>query len=35
MFIPDELKTKQKCVEETTLSFIFNIFDEMLEVFII
>ena len=32
MFIPDELKPKQKPVDETTLTYIFNVFDEMLEV---
>ena len=32
MFIPDELKPRQKPVDETTLTYIFNVFDEMLEV---
>ena len=32
MFIPDELKPKQKPVDETTLSYIFSVLDEMLEV---
>ncbi|CAF0834436.1 unnamed protein product [Brachionus calyciflorus] len=31
MFIPDELKPLQKPIDETTLSYIFNVLDEMLE----
>lgn len=31
MFIPDEIKPKQKPVDETTLSYIFSVLDEMLE----
>jgi hypothetical protein len=33
MFIPPEIRPKQKPVDETTLSYIFNVFDELLEVF--
>lgn len=32
MFIPDEIKPKQKPVDETTLGYIFSVLDEMLEV---
>ena len=32
MFIPDDLKPKQKPIDETCLSYIFNVLDEMLEV---
>lgn len=31
MFIPDELKPLQKPIDDTTLSYIFNVLDEMLE----
>ena len=31
MFIPEEMRPKQKPVDETTLSYIFNILDQMLE----
>jgi hypothetical protein len=32
MYIPEELKPNQKPVDDTTLSYIFNVFDELLEV---
>ena len=32
MYIPAELRPKQKPCDETTLSYIFNVFDELLEV---
>jgi hypothetical protein len=32
MFIPDELRPAQKPIDETTLSYIFNFLDEMLDV---
>jgi hypothetical protein len=32
MFIPVEMRPKQKPIDETSLSYIFNIFDETLEV---
>ena len=32
MFIPIEMRPKQKPIDETSLSYIFNIFDETLEV---
>jgi hypothetical protein len=35
MFIPEERRPKQRPVDETTLSYIFNILDQMLEVVLI
>jgi len=32
MYIPEELRPNQKPVDDTTLSYIFNVFDELLEV---
>ena len=32
MYIPVDLKPNQKPVDESTLSYIFNVFDELLEV---
>ena len=34
IFIPVELRPKQKPCDETTIAYIFNLFDEMLEVII-